>query len=453
MKKIKYKLLTLATFAIIVAGLFAGCQRTPTITPDETQITVDAAIDGELDAQQGASTKLNASGFEDGDQISFFAVKQTDGQPNLLGADQTTYLNNVLYQRNGGLFKHYDGSTYVRDFFPNDGSSIDTYGLYPYIALITDFESLPFEVLLDQRTDPKAYYASDLMMAKTAGIAPQAVPTRLLFQHLLAKVEVNVKLKNFEAPIPGIEDVRLTNIIPNAIVNLRSFDGTSATVATGVSQPKTIIPLVNSPANVGFNNTYTAIAPPQILTAGTSVIQVTLNTPNKDVYTLKLADNFTLQSGKMNVFDLTVDFGSRPDITANCSIAAWTQTTVDGGPIEKEPDYKFKVVLLNEVNSPSNTKSVKVGVNGNRTFHLTKIKGYVANSEAGLAAIEFAFPGDGNRPGEGAGVKFSLTKLILLDAAEQTIQECVITPAIDVRTMGEMTLYYDMAAQTISTTK
>lgn len=455
MKKILNKMLVILPLLMVaVAVVIVGCNRKVEVPETQTQITVDVAVNDTYNAAQNAPTKVSASGFVDGDKISFFAVKYSEATPNQLGLDAATYLNNVLYQRDNGFFKHYDGTQYIRDFFPNDGSSIDIYGLYPRDAAITDFVSYPFVVKADQKAAAD-YYLSDLMMAKTAAIAPQAIPNKLLFHHLLAKVEINVKLLNF-ATGSSIKEVRLINIIPDVKVNLRAFDGTSTRVDVGTKSPIKIFPLEVAPTDTGFVNTYTAVVPAQLLTSNTAVVEVVLNTVNNDVYTLKLSENFSLQAGKKNVFDITVNFGSRPDIIIDTGkIVAWNETAVNGGTVDKESDYKFKVVLLNQKNTPANTKSVKVGVNGNRTFHLINHTQYVANSEIdNLPAILFEFAGDGNRPGEaGSGAKFSLTRLDLIDAAGTKFNTCDIIPSIEVLKMGEMTLYYDMQAGTISTVK
>lgn len=437
---------------IVAASLAMSCQRNRIEPEYQTQISVDAAVNDTFIAEQTAATRIDATGFVDGDQISFFAVKYNGQNANQLGLDAATYLNNVLYQRDNGLFKHYDGTQYIRDFFPNDGSSIDIYGIYPRAATITEYVNYPFAVAPDQ-TLSADYFASDMMVAKTASIAPQAVPNRLLFHHLMAKVEVNVKLLNFPVGT-DVTDVRVLNIIPDAKIDLRAFNGTSTRVDVGVQARRTILPLEVIPATAGYIRTYTALVPPQYALANSAVVEVVLNTVNKDVYTLKMADNFSLQGGKKNIFDLTVNFGSRPDIIGTGQIKGWNETTVDGGTADKESEYKYKVVLINPKDAPINTRSVKVGVNGNRTFHLTKHIKYEANAEGADAAIYFSFAGDGNRPPEADGAtKFTITRLELLNAAGAKFNQCLISPPIEVTAMGEMTLYYDMTAGTITPTR
>lgn len=400
-------------------------------------------------SNQAASRVSDAAGFEQDDQISFYAVKYNGSTPSPLGQDANTYINNEVYSRTGDLFRSWDGAAFRERYFPNDGSAIDIYGIYPRMAANpADFEAYEFAVKADQ-TDIVDYYASDLLMGKSPKIEPTAVPCKLIFNHLMARVVINIKLTGFENGT-SISQIKMLNTSTKATVNLRAYNTTTgvAGATVGVSTPLDITPNKLSTAVAGFDNTYVAVIPAQLFASGSDLIGITTSTANKDKYTLKVGSSqLALQSGLEHIFNITVEFGGRPNLTlGNATIAPWGTTTanLDG---QKKSECKF-VVNLTTMGAADMTETawVKVGVNDNMTFTLPAT--YVDTPNR----IMFEFRGDGNRPNQ---YPFDISSLEVLQSDMTTLVDKIAVSGLQI-VAGDrsettpVTLAYDIQNKTLT---
>lgn len=448
MKKIRYILII--ALAMLLVQPFVGCQHKvePQGGSEELSIEVEGSVNDVMsasDAKQTASTRLNATAFDDGDTISMYVVKYVNGIVASLGADVNTYISNQLFKRSNELFKAHDGTTLTHKYFPKDGSSVDIYAVHPYNAVTpTDYAAHKFAVKGDQSaTSQSDYFKSDFMMAKRVNVAPTAVPNKIVFNHLLSRVVINAKATEF---LDGtkVASAKLLNTATEATINLRTYDNTSqvAGSVTSVAKPLTITTFTQATPTKDFDKTFVAIVPPQIWAKGAVVAEITLS--NKAKHTLKLAEAFTLVSGKEHVLNIEVSFGEQYAITDTVSIRPWGSTEA-AAAAEQTSDNRFHVELTNKgANAVGPTTMVRIGVNGNRTFELplTKLSGAVVND------LYFEFRGVGNRPNS---YPFTITSIELVNAAGTTVVTRVaVDPAIEITKPEFTELVYDMSAKTIT---
>lgn len=451
------KSISIASMAVAAMLLATSCKKVQPVIVVEMG-TVPLGVEGHVNknalpppvvANQAASRVSDAAGFEQDDQISFYAVKYNGSTPSPLGQDANTYINNEVYSRTGDLFRSWDGAAFRERYFPNDGSAIDIYGIYPRMAANpADFEAYEFAVKADQ-TDIVDYYASDLLMGKSPKIEPTAVPCKLIFNHLMARVVINIKLTGFENGT-SVSQIKMLNTSTKATVNLRAYNTATGVAGStvSVSTPLDITPNKLSTAVSGFDNTYVAVIPTQLFASGSDLIGITTSTANKDKYTLKVGSSqLALQSGSEHIFNITVEFGGRPNLTlGNATIAPWGTTTanLDG---QKKSECKF-VVNLTTMGAADMTETawVKVGVNDNMTFTLPAT--YVDTPNR----IMFEFRGDGNRPNQ---YPFDISSLEVLQSDMTTLVDKIAVSGLQI-VAGDrsettpVTLAYDIQNQTLT---
>lgn len=412
MKQMKY-IVTL--LMIVLLGGLAGCKQ----TTEQTPATVLLVDDAQIAQPDEKVSKVNKTGFDVGDSMAFYAVRFTGTNPNPIGADATTYLNHKLYIKRASdlLFASWDGAVFVNEYFPNDGSSIDIYGFYPYTATApTDYTNYNVAVRANQSGANKwDYNQSDFMAAKNPAIKPTAVPNKLVFKHLLSRMVINVNLANFPAN-SVVQEVKLLSVNTHTRFNLREYDATTGTVGRMLSSsiPTHVTPYVERTPATGFSYTSVAIVAPQALTANKQLGEISVWDGAKITkYNLILEQALTLEQGKEYTFSLLIDHGSRPDINIQPAITAWGTLTASGETV-KSSDHKFVTSLANVGGvAIGQVTQVKVGVNGNRTFTLPATYSATAGA-GGQNAVLWEFRGSGNRPIE---YPFDIRTLEFLSAA------------------------------------
>ena len=419
---------------LAVAAAVFGCKRqtTDVVEQGTTPLLVEDVRIASADDPNLVASKVTPTGFEVNDSISFYAVRFTNGAPNELGADATSYLNHKLYRKRTAdlLFASWNGSAFVDEYFPNDGSSIDIYGFYPYRTKPTSYTNYNFPIYVDQSNASKwSYNASDLMAAKTPAIKPTAVPNKLVFNHLLSRVAININLVNF-AGGSTIQAATLLGVNTHAQVNLRFYDdakGIAGKVLSS-SMPANVLPYKESVPATGYGFTYSAVVAPQDFAASKELVKLTVWDGSKATdYSLTLTSALTLESGKAYTFNLSIDRGSRPNIGVAPTITPWT-TKAETGSAVKDSENKFVTTLTNVGSvSINQVTQVKVGVNGNRTFTLPATYSATGGS-GGAAAVLWEFRGTGNRPME---YPFDIRTIEFLSASSASLGGvCTANPAI-----------------------
>ena len=176
--------------AVLALAALVACDRLSTLS-GERPIAVQASI--------GAMTKVTTTGnkavFDTGDAISIFAwtgsadavpaTRVVDGVKNTLGADGAwTPASPMLWQDMAA--KHY------------------FLGVFP-ARTVTDFKADPYTL------DPSNYAVSDLLIATNlTGLQASDKPVEFVFDHALARLDVNLSFRNQWETAPTVTAVAAT---------------------------------------------------------------------------------------------------------------------------------------------------------------------------------------------------------------------------------------------------
>lgn len=276
-------------------------------------------LSGEI--EQVAVTRVNDSGFCDGDEMGVYIV---DYQGNTPGTLQNS-------GNRGTNVKHtFDEAAYKWNsaydvYWKDDHTHIDVYGYYPF-GSPDDVNAYPFEVQKDQSTEASSagmggYEASDFLWGKAEDVAPTENVIRLPMRHRMSSPRVTLAEGEGFADGEWAEvekSVLVTNTKRNALINLA--DG--SVTATGEVATTGIIPYKK-------DDVFRAIVVPQTISAGTTLFTITVDGVP---YKFSKDEVFTYVSGKMHNFTIQVN---KKEITGEYtfqligeSITAWENDDV-----------------------------------------------------------------------------------------------------------------------------
>lgn len=285
------------------------------------------SLSGEI--EQVAISRVNDSGFCDGDVMGVYIVDYQGSEPGELQNDGNRG-NNVRHTFDESTQKW--NSAY--DVYWKDKTThIDVYGYYPFGSPeeVTAYE---FEVQKDQSQDTSSesmggYEASDFLWGKAADVAPTANVIRLPLKHKMSSAKITlVEGEGFaDGEWVSLEkSVLVKNVKQNAIINL----ATGEVVATGDIASTGIIPYQK-------DDYFRAIVVPQTVSAGTVLFSLTVDGMP---YTFKKNETFAYISGKMHNFSIKVDkkeeTGDYTFTLLGESIVAWENDDVSHDAIMKE---------------------------------------------------------------------------------------------------------------------
>ena len=245
------KYLILAAMALI--GVSCS-EKNIDLNPD--QIRVTASLPG--------STRATLTNFEQGDQMSLYAVEYNGENVASLQVSGN-YLNNERMTYNNGAW---EGNTLYWSSNP-----CDFYAIYPYQEPEA-VKDLLFEIETDQsapKTEdgPGGYEKSDLMWAKAEKITKESNNSKvdLQFTHMMSRLVVDIKTaETFEGDIPNDIVTHIYNTATTAVV-----DYTNGTVEKYPYSPKKTITM-----NKISNNRFEAIVVPQFIERSTQLIEMTM---------------------------------------------------------------------------------------------------------------------------------------------------------------------------------
>lgn len=223
----------------------------------------------EIKVVANLNSRATMTAFEQGDQMSLFAVEyEGEEVPPMQVAGN--YINNETMM--------YDGSKWIsnRTLYWSE-SACDFYGIYPYQD-VQSVDNVLFEVKTDQSVSESAetlgaYEASDLMWAKAEKVSrtPDG-SVKLQFHHMMSRLVVDVvKGPKFEGMIPDDIVVHVYNTATTAKVNWQ----TGALEKYAYSPKKTIKmrPQINEGEET---QTFDAIIVPQFIERSTPLIEITM---------------------------------------------------------------------------------------------------------------------------------------------------------------------------------
>ena len=306
------KNLLLATTAI----LLAACSTDSDVLPpqDLGQIRVTASV--------GAMTRVAHSGnsttFETNDRISVYAWLGADNDMQRLVVDNSI---NTL----GG-----DGTWTAEPQMLWADNTSDHYflGIYPERNRTTDYKADPYTLDFNNQT------ASDLLVARTTA-KPTGSAVKLEFEHVMAKLVVNLSFRNEWTTAPEVASVTAT-ACTEATVNYLE-NPVEVTPATG--QNLVVIPFTGTSASFAG-----IMIPGQ---SGFRTINVTLE--NGKVYTYTHPSGIDLQPGRYTTVNLVLGRDNIKLDDAGINVSDWENgTSIDGGEATEAYSYD------------SNTKTITI---------------------------------------------------------------------------------------------
>ena len=303
----KNKIYILVASAALLA--LAGCAKDPG-PGNGGEITVEASI-----GATKVSTVGDDSAFEANDRIAVYAwtggatavpdSRVVDGVVNTLGSDgKWTPATKMIW-----------GSMTTPHFF---------LGISPVPAAISDFTAASFT--LDP--SPAAYVTSDLLVATNFGTgnagltaADGAVP--LVFDHVMAKLNVNLKFRSEWDTTPSVSSVTVTAKTAATVNYLTKTATADATAAAGE------VPLnaLETPAT-GYRRSYSSLQVPQ------AFHKITITIAGKE-YVFQSTDDIVLAGGRYTTVNLIV--GRDQIQLGDISISSWASDGVDRPVAELQP--------------------------------------------------------------------------------------------------------------------
>lgn len=251
-------------------------------------------LSGEID--QLAVTRVNDSGFCDGDVIGVYIVDYNGNTPGTLlpSGNRGDNVRHTFDESANKWNSAYD------IYWKDKHTPIDVYGYYPY-GSPESIDAYPFTVERDQSTISEGgamggYEASDFLWGKVENVAPTTNVIRLPMKHRMANARITlVEGTGFASGewAQTEKNILVANLVREATINLA--DGT-VTPTGGIEKTATV------PSNNG--NEWRAIVIPQTVQAGTTLFSITVGgTP----YKFTKNEDLTYVAGKMNNFTIRVD--------------------------------------------------------------------------------------------------------------------------------------------------
>lgn len=319
----KSRFLFLAGVAAL--SVTASCMRDETLEPASG---VQRKISLTGDISQVYQTRVNDSGFCDGDAVGIYIVDYDDGIAGKL-LDEGNRADNVKHT--------FDEAAYYWKpaydiYWKDDKTPIDIYGYYPF-GSPDDVAAYTFEVQKDQNAPaaygkPGGYEASDFLWGKAENIAPTDRVIRLGFGHILSSVRVTL------AEGTGFADgewaatdkaVLVLNTTRTSAIDL----ATGKVTATGTPAPTGTIPYASG-------NDFRAIVIPQTVAAGTALLSITVGGSS---YQFAKSEAMEYTASKQHNFTITVNkraAGSYEFVLTSESITAWENDTVSHDATARE---------------------------------------------------------------------------------------------------------------------
>ena len=340
---------TLITLLLSVAALLAGC---------------DAKEIGDMDSPaqhkkvplqlvSGITTTMTRaydSSWETGDKIGVYTVKAGSTASSDVTRSGTYEDSNIAYVLSGaagntateivetpGDYTYtYLAFTAADDisgtnpaekkqiFLPIDGSNVDVYAYYPYDNNAT---SSAVSVTLPTGQNPTNQKSCDLMAAKalstTSAINIDRTSAQLLFQHMLSKVIIKVKVGT------GYSDADLANLSVKLSGQATSAEFNPLTQAlSSITGSGDIVPYTLTSSDEDYSKKgdayaiYRALVMPTTTASGSIVITVGTS-PNTANYSYTIAQTFA--SGSETVYTIQL---LATGVSVTAAITPWSETSV-----------------------------------------------------------------------------------------------------------------------------
>jgi len=291
----------------VAVGLFSvmGCSKESGMGDDcFSDITIQASI--------GEMTKVSYRGdtttFDKGDKILIYGWT---------GSKTTVPEQKVV----DGVTNRFNGNVWVPAKQMRWKNATDKHyflGIYPVPENLSSFTGADYTLSI---TD---YKSSDLLIATNlGGIKATDGPVNLTFDHVMAKLNVNLKFRSEYGGTPAVSSVK-TTVKTAAKVNYLTKKVTAQGDGQDVSIPK-----IYKPAP-GYNVSYSSIQIPQ-----TGVRSITI-TVGDTVFVYESSQDIPLIAGKFTTIDLMI--GKDVVDMNTISVSEWeTAADLPGGLAELDP--------------------------------------------------------------------------------------------------------------------
>ena len=290
------------------------------------------AYDGEMRfdfTTSGARTKAFGDTFVASDVIGLYVTDYVDAE--------TPMPLQISGNRANNLPVTFDGTVWTprKPVFWGEGKS-DVYAYYPYIDEITDVNSQPFTVALDQNTKRTGktlggYEASDFLWAKTAGVSQKDSTVLLTMRHCLSKITVKIVAgEDYVGSLPEDASVLVHSTVASARVDLE----TGAAVkdpysgAQSVNMKKLGLRKYNGVDAV----VYEAIIVPQMLETTVPLFEI-----NSKSVSYLVEDAFNFRPGVAYTYTITLNTSTNAiKVDIGCELEDWNSTGGDNSGDEGE---------------------------------------------------------------------------------------------------------------------
>ena len=288
------KIATLALLAVTVPSVVSSC-----ISQMEMSEKTAGRVRLSAEIEDKVSTRVDESGFCDGDSFGVFVVNFVDaGTPGDL-ADQGNQVDNVRF-----TFHEADNTWIPATMvtYKDASTMVDIYGYYPYDADLSGVHAYRFSVNTDQRKAAVAgqmggYEASDFLYGTVKSVVPSENTVSILFKHKMSSVSVSLtKGKGWESDAEwqaASKDILIGNTVVDAAVDL----GTGTVTPAGEVSRVDIVP-----KQLG-SDAWKAVVVPQTIPAGKELVIVTVN---GFVSAFTKDSEYQYHQGKMNTITLAV---------------------------------------------------------------------------------------------------------------------------------------------------
>lgn len=342
------------------AALLAACSTDSDVLPpqDLGQIRVTASV--------GAMTRVAHSGnsttFETNDRISVYAWLGADNDMQRLVVDNSI---NTL----GG-----DGTWTAEPQMLWADNTSDHYflGIYPERNGATDYDADPYTLDFNNQT------ASDLLVARTTA-KPTGSAVKLEFEHVMAKLVVNLSFRNEWTTAPEVASVTAT-ACTEATVNYLE-NPVEVTPATG--QNLVVIPFTGTSASFAG-----IMIPGQ---SGFRTINVTLE--NGKVYTYTHPSGIDLQPGRYTTVNLVLGRDNIKLDDAGINVSDWENgTSIDGGEATEAYSYDSNTKTITIYSGEGLKVAADVANSGDTDINI------ILNNDIDLSGIDWTPIGTESRP-------------------------------------------------------
>ena len=281
------------------------------------------------DITQLSVTRVNDSGFCDGDVMGVYVVDYDGGTPGTLkpGGNRGDNVRHTYEEASNHWNSAYDL------FWKDKHTHIDVYGYYPF-ANPESIDDYQFEVQKDQSKASEdgemgGYEASDFLWGKVGDVAPTTNVIRLPLSHRMSNARVTlIQGSGFaEGEWANTEKIVLApNLVRKASINLANGE---VKPAGSVESTATI------PSRVG--DEWRTIVVPQTLKASTTLFSITIGGVP---YKFAKNEALTYVAGKMMNFGIKVDkkaaSGQYKLTLVSESITPWENDLVNHDATAKE---------------------------------------------------------------------------------------------------------------------